>query len=158
MSSKQGLDLFAKLSKAKWGRRLEGWSNTARLAMWIVEESDPVRFCSWWTVHAACPDDPYRMPLSRAAQLRASGDPSCCLLVYVHKTPTWLKSHIVCRVIFPVTDTASLAKQNMCCVFIPVLWSRNIFLSAPALDPTLASRSPKYELLLQLRPRLRIVL
>ncbi len=37
-----------------------------------------VWFCTWWTVHVACPDGPYRLPQSGASQLPPSGNPSYC--------------------------------------------------------------------------------
>ncbi len=69
-------------SNNQWDRRLEGWPNTAaRLAGWVW-------FCTWWTIHAACPDGPPHLPRSGAD-----------LLLNVHKSPSWATSHkegIVC--------------------------------------------------------------
>ncbi len=64
----------------RWGRRLEGWPNTAEA--W-GEWPSRVWFFTWWTVHLACPDGPYRLPRSGAAQLIV------LVIVVVHKQPTW---------------------------------------------------------------------
>ncbi len=59
----------------KWGRRLEGWPDTAAQA-----RGGPSRvwFLTRWTVHAACPDGPHHLP--------GSGSD---LLLNLHKTLPW---------------------------------------------------------------------
>ncbi len=73
---------------SQWGRRLEGWPNTAALParqMW---------FCTWWTGLAACLFHTVPVALTGAAQLRAHGISSCCYIVrmYVNKHPSWATS------------------------------------------------------------------
>jgi hypothetical protein len=66
---------------AQWGRRLEGWPNTAaRLAGWRRVTRQGVIFM-WWTVYAACTDGPHPF-------LRSGVD----LLLNVHKIPSWATS------------------------------------------------------------------
>ncbi len=51
-----------------------------RRPAWRAGGEGPSRvwFCTWWTVHSACPDRPHHLPLSRAD-----------LLLNVHETPSW---------------------------------------------------------------------
>jgi hypothetical protein len=57
----------------------------------------------------------YRLSWQWAAQLRASGNPSCCcrILLNVHKTPTSMKSSIVDRGQYCHVLTISAARQSI---------------------------------------------
>jgi|694.fasta_scaffold129625_3 hypothetical protein len=76
----------------QWGRKLEGWLNTAaRLADWrrVYQQ---VRFCTRWTGRTACLFLTVPVSPTGAAQLRADGISSCCDTVNVHNHPsraTW---------------------------------------------------------------------
>jgi hypothetical protein len=76
------LMLEGSIGSTQWGQRLEGWPNTAsRLACW--RRVTRVWFCMWWPVHAACHDVPHHL-------FRCWAD----LLLNVHKTPSWVTSHM----------------------------------------------------------------
>ncbi len=109
----------------QWGRRLEGWPNTAvRLAGWRRMTKQGVILD---VMDGQCmppgPVGTYRLPQSGAAQLRASGIPAAaaCLLLNVHMQPTWWKSHMACCVISlgihtapVITVTVPYSLQHVC--------------------------------------------
>ncbi len=93
---------------AGWPNEAEGYrAGPTRRPAWLAggEWHSRVWFCTWWMVHAACPDGPYHLPRSGAAQLQASGNSSCCCCWSITKCtqiPTWWKSwksHMARRVI-----------------------------------------------------------
>ncbi len=55
-----------------------------QMPAWRAGGEGPSRvwwFCTWWTVHSACPDRPHHLPWSGAD-----------LLLNVHETPSWATS------------------------------------------------------------------
>jgi hypothetical protein len=59
------LNLYAGQRRwAKWPRRLEGWPNTAPAWLAGGEWPSMMWFCTWWTVHVACPDRQHHLPQS----------------------------------------------------------------------------------------------
>ncbi len=69
--------------ESQWGRRLEGWSNTAaRLAGW-GRVTRQVWFCTWWTGRTACLFSTVPVDLTGAAQLR-SVEIFCCLNIEMY--------------------------------------------------------------------------
>ncbi len=71
-------------SYTQWGRRLEGWSNTAaRLAGW-GRATRQVWFCTWSTGRISCLFRTVPAALTGAAQLRTARISSCCYVENVH--------------------------------------------------------------------------
>jgi hypothetical protein len=76
----------------QWGRRLEGWPNTAaRLAGWRTVTRQ-VWFCTWWTGRTACLFRNVPVSLPGAAQLLAEETSSCCYIINVQNNPSWAPS------------------------------------------------------------------
>ncbi len=84
--------IFFCVSSTQWGRKLDGWPNTAaRLAGWR-KVTRLVWICTWWTGHTARLFLTVPVALTEAAQLRADWIPSCCFRVNVHNHPSWATS------------------------------------------------------------------
>jgi hypothetical protein len=64
-------------------QKTRGLAGPTRRLTWLAGGEWPSRvwFCTWWTVHAACPDGPHHLPR-----------PGADLLLNVHKTPSWAVS------------------------------------------------------------------
>ncbi len=76
----------------QWGRRLEGWPNTAvRLAGWR-RVALQVWCCMWWMGRTACLFHAVPVALTGAAQLLTDWNSSCCYIVNVHNHPSWATS------------------------------------------------------------------
>ncbi len=79
----------------QWGRRLEGWPNTAaHLAGWR-RVTWQVGFCTWTTGHTLCLSRTVQVALTGADQLQGyDGISSCCSIENVHH-PSWAASRKV---------------------------------------------------------------
>ncbi len=76
----------------QWGRRLDGWSNTAaRPANWR-RVTRQVWFCTWWTGRIDCLFCTAPVALTWAAQLRVDGISSYCYIVNIHNHLSWATS------------------------------------------------------------------
>jgi hypothetical protein len=87
--------LLVELRRAQWGRRLEGWSNTAaRLAGWkrVTRPGVILWFCMRRMDRTAFLFRTVLVAVTGAAQLRADGIFSCCFIVNVHSHPSWATS------------------------------------------------------------------
>ncbi len=72
----------------QWGRRIEGWPNTANRLAGRRKVSRQVWFCMRWTGRTACLFRTVPVSLTGAAQLWADGISSCCYMINIHNHPS----------------------------------------------------------------------
>ncbi len=72
----------------QWGRRLEGWPNTAACLAYWRRVTRQVWFCTWWTGRTACLFHTVPVALTGAAQLRANAISSWCYELR-HASKAW---------------------------------------------------------------------
>jgi hypothetical protein len=98
----------------QWGRKLEGWFNTAaRLAGWR-RVTRQVWSCLWWAGRTVCLFRTVLVALTWAAQLRADGIYSCCYVVNVHNHPSWAMSHKEGMAWYSSRSMPSLWEYHLC--------------------------------------------
>jgi hypothetical protein len=81
--------LTVQIGYDQWGRKLEGWSNTATRLAGRRRVTQQVSFCTWWTGRTACLFRTVPIAMTGAAQLRADAFSSCCYIINVHNHPSW---------------------------------------------------------------------